>query len=241
MKVALITGANKGLGFETARQLGNLGYIIILGSRNKQRGELAAETLKNEGLTVYPVQLDLALAEHVAPVVQFIEENFGKLDLLINNAGMMSKEESWIGNSVLTVSEKELIKTFTTNFFGPFRLTRALIPLLAKGEDSRILNLSAKLASMSLQTAPRSEISNSKPFAYNASKTLLNQLTIHLAHALRREKIKVLSIYPGWVQTDMGGEKATYLPEEGANHIVMAATQEVKTASFLYKLDELTW
>lgn len=241
MKVALITGANKGLGFETARQLGHLGYEIILCSRNKQRGEQAASILKAEGISVYPVQLDMVLAEQIPPLVDFITTTFGKLDLLINNAGMMSKEESWIGNSVLTVSEKELIKTFTSNFFGPFRLTRALVDLLSKGENSRIINISAKLASLSLQTAPRSEISNSKPFAYNASKALLNQLTVHLAHALRRQKIKVVSVYPGWAQTDMGGEKATYTVQEGASHIVMTATQDIESATFLYKLDRLTW
>jgi NAD(P)-dependent dehydrogenase (short-subunit alcohol dehydrogenase family) len=241
MKIALITGANRGLGLETARQLGNKGFIVLIGSRNKLRGDEAVQLLQKEGINAHSIKLDVALIEDIENAVIFIEQTFGKLDILVNNAGMMHSEEGWIGNSILTVSEAALTKTFVVNFFGPIRVSRAMIPLLEKGEDARIINVSAKLASLTLQADRKSPVYGSKPFAYNASKTALNQLTLHLAHALRRQKIKVISVYPGWVKTRMGGENATLEPQEGVQTTMRACLEDVSSGTFIHDDHEIEW
>jgi NAD(P)-dependent dehydrogenase (short-subunit alcohol dehydrogenase family) len=241
MKVALITGANRGLGFETARQLGKNGFTVLIGARNKLRGDEAAQLLTDEGIVAHAVKLDVALSEDIENAAIYIEENFGKLDILVNNAGMMHNEEGWVGNSVLTVSEAALTKTFVVNFFGPIRVSRAMIPLLEKGEDARIVNVSAKLASLTLQADRKSPVYGSKPFAYNASKTALNQLTLHLAHALRRQKIRVISVYPGWVKTRMGGENAALEPQEGVQTALRACLEDVASGTFIHDDHEIAW
>jgi NAD(P)-dependent dehydrogenase (short-subunit alcohol dehydrogenase family) len=241
MKTAFITGGNRGIGFETAKQLGLKGFTVIIGSRNKQRGEEAVVQLQTENIDAHFVVLDVTQPQTIESAVQFIETSFGKLDVLVNNAGIMHPEESWIGNTALTISESALTKTFITNFFGPIRVTQACIPLLELGEDARIINVSAKLASLTYQSDRKSQVYNSKPFAYNASKTALNQWTVHLAHALRRQKIKVVSIYPGWVKTRMGGDNASLEPIEGVQTILRAVFEDVESGSFIHEDHQLPW
>ncbi len=242
MQTIVITGANKGIGFALAQVLGEIGHTIILTSRKNSEGLKAVNELKSAGIDCHFFKMDVVLNEEIEATAAAINQQFGKIDILINNAGMMHSEEGWIGNSTLQVSEKALTKTFLTNFIGPWKVSKAFVPLLELSDAGQIINVSAKIASLTLASDKKNPVFNSKPFAYNASKGALNQLTVHLAHALRRQKIKVISIYPGWVQTDMGGQNATYTPLQAARQIAsIVSDSEVVSGSFLDYEHELPW
>jgi NAD(P)-dependent dehydrogenase (short-subunit alcohol dehydrogenase family) len=221
-KVALITGANKGIGLETARQLGKLGITILLGARDLAKGEEAAEVLRGIGVDARAVKLNVLDRADYAAVAKLIEQEFGRLDILINNAGVMLDNRT--ANQTSTTSQKLLRDTFDTNFFAVVELTQTLLPLLRKSDAGRIVNLSSILASLTLHATPGSFIYDAKTFAYDASKAALNSFTIHLAHELRGTKIKVNSAHPGWVKTDMGGEGAMMEIVDGAKTSVQLAT-----------------
>ena len=220
-KVALISGANKGLGLETARQLGKQGVTVLLGARDLAKGEAAAAELGKDGVEAIAVKLDVLDAADVSAAAARVEAEFGLLDILVNNAGMLV--EALGENSTLTVSEEDLRATFETNFFAVVRLTNVMLPLLRKSAAGRIVNVSSILGSLTLHAAqgPRSL---GKTLAYDASKSALNAYTIHLAAALGDTKIKVNSAHPGWVKTDMGTDAALLDVEEGAKTEVMLAT-----------------
>jgi NAD(P)-dependent dehydrogenase (short-subunit alcohol dehydrogenase family) len=240
-KVALITGANKGIGFETARQLGKLGITVVLGSRNAANGDAAAAKLRAEGIDARPLKLDVTQAKDREAAVKFFEEHFGKLDILVNNAGVA--EEGWGKNTTSATSAATLQKTFETNLFAPVALTQALLPLLRKSAAGRIVNLSSILGSNTLHSDPKSPIYNSKAFAYNASKSALNTFTIHLAHELRDTNIKVNSAHPGWVKTDMGTDAAPMEIVDGAKTSVELATlpPDGPTGAFIHLGKALPW
>ncbi|MHB1796528.1 MAG: SDR family oxidoreductase [Acidobacteriaceae bacterium] len=240
-QVALITGANKGIGFETARQLGKLGITVILGSRDANKGEAAAAKLRAEGIDVRPLKLDVTNAADRAASVKFLEHNFGKLDILINNAGIAS--EGWSGNSTSAASPETMQRIFATNLFAPVALTQALLPLLRKSPAARIVNLSSIMGSLTLHSDPQSPIYGLKPFAYDASKSALNAFTIHLAHELRDTGIKVNSAHPGWVKTDMGTDAAPMDIVAGAATSVTLATlpSDGPTGAFLHMGKPLPW
>ncbi len=240
-QVALITGANKGIGLETARQLGKLGITVILGSRDANKGEAAAAKLRAEGIDARPLKLDIANAADRAASVKFLEQNFGKLDILINNAGIAS--EGWSGNSTSTASPETIQRIFETNLFAPVALTQALLPLLRKGPAARIVNLSSIMGSLTLHSDPQSPIYGMKPFAYDASKSALNAFTIHLAHELRDTGIKVNSAHPGWVKTDMGTDAAPMDVVVGATTSVALATLpgDGPTGAFIHMGKPLPW
>lgn len=221
-KVALITGANKGLGLETARQLGALGITVLVGARDVAKGEAAAAELKSQGIDARAVKLDVADVADYAAVAAMIEKEFGVLDILVNNAGIFLDGRK--ANETSTTSVEVLRKTFDTNFFAVVGLTQALLPLLRKSAAGRIVNLSSILGSNTLHATPGSFIYDAKTFAYDASKAALNSFTIHLAHELKDTKIKVNSAHPGWVKTDMGGDGATMEIEEGGKTSVELAT-----------------
>src|SRR4051812_39179754 len=188
-KIALISGANKGIGLETARQLGKQGITVIVGARDLAKGAAAAEELKAEGIDVHAVKLDVVNPDDVKAVAETIEKEFGKLDILINNAGVMFEPIG--GNNTSTVSEETLRKTFDTNFFSVVAVTKALLPLLKKSEAGRIVNVSSILGSLTLHATEGSPIYEAKALAYDASKAAQNAFTIHLAHELKGTKIKV--------------------------------------------------
>jgi NAD(P)-dependent dehydrogenase (short-subunit alcohol dehydrogenase family) len=213
-KVALVTGANKGLGFEMARQLGQAGVTVCLAARDPQKGEVAAAKLRGEGLDVQFVKLDVTDKRDGAAAAALLEEKFGRLDILINNAGVSA--EPLGSGMVSTTSEDAIRRTFDTNFFAPVALTQAVLPLLKKSAAGRIVNMSSILGSQTLQADPKSPIYDFKSLAYDASKAALNSLTIHLAHELKDTKIKVNSAHPGWVKTDMGTDAAPMEIPEGA-------------------------
>lgn len=210
-KIAFVTGGNRGIGLETARELGAQGYHVVIGARTAAKGAEAVKTLAGERIEAESVVYDAELPGSDAGVRDFLEQRYGKLDVLVNNAGML--EEPLGGNSVLTVDEALLERTFDVNLFAVIRLTRTLLPLIRKSEAGRIVNVSSILGSLALAAAPDSPVAQSKAFAYNASKAALNAFTIHLAAALQGTPIKVNSIHPGWVKTALGGP---YAPDEVA-------------------------
>jgi NAD(P)-dependent dehydrogenase (short-subunit alcohol dehydrogenase family) len=238
-KVALITGANKGIGLETARQLGALGIAVILGARDLAKGEAAVETLRAEGIDARAVKLDVVSSADVAAALEFIEREFGVLDILVNNAAIITEV---LGTSTaVTVSDADLRKTFDTNFFATIQLTNALLPLLTKSPAGRIVNVSSIVGSLTTQAKPGAL--NSKTLAYDASKSALNAYTIHLADALKGTKIKVNSAHPGWVKTDMGTDKAPLDVVTGAKTEVMLATlgEDGPSGGFFHLGEALPW
>ncbi len=245
-KVALITGANKGLGFETARGLGKLGYTVILASRDEARGKAAADKLRSEGVKqVEPIILDVTRREDHQKAARFVKEKFGHLDVLVNNAGVQLEEIDFGAgfNTTSQVSADLLERTFDTNFFVVVGLTQALLPLLRKAPAARIVNLSSVLASLALHGDPNSGIYDKKAFAYDASKTALNAFTVHLAQELADTKIKVNSAHPGWVKTDMGGPAAPMELADGGKTSVQLATlgDNGPTGGFFHLGERLPW
>jgi NAD(P)-dependent dehydrogenase (short-subunit alcohol dehydrogenase family) len=241
-KVALITGANKGIGLETARQLGKLGVTVIVGSRDLARGEQAAEVLRGVGVDARTLKLDVVNEADRQAAAKYIDKEFGKLDILINNAGVMLDEMGG-ANKTSSTTQKDLRDTFETNLFAPVALTQTLLPLLRKSAAGRIVNLSSILGSNTLHATPGSPIYDAKVFAYDASKAALNSFTIHLAHELKGTKIKVNSAHPGWVKTDMGGEGAPMEIVDGAKTSVELATlgEDGPTGGFFHMGNTLPW
>ena len=221
-KIALVTGANKGIGLETARQLGRQGVTVVVAARDQNKAGQAAAALQAEGIDAQPLKLDVTSTADIQAAAAFLDRKFGRLDILINNAGI-NAERGFTGNNSQTVTQAELRQTFDTNFFGLIELTQALLSLLKKSPAGRIVNLTSILGSLTLHADPNSPIANSKALAYNASKTALNAFTIHLADALRNTRIKVNSAHPGWVKTEMGGAGAPMEIVDGAKTSVALA------------------
>lgn len=239
-KVALITGANKGIGFETAKQLAEQNIKVLLGARDEQRGIEAQNKLRELGLDVDYVNIDVDNYETHKSVGNYIQEKFGKLDILINNAGINEGSAS----SFETESIDSIKKVFDTNFFNLIALTQTLLPLIKKSEEGRIVNLSSILGSSTLHSDKESFLYNFKMApAYNASKSALNAFTIHLAYELKDTNIKVNSAHPGWVKTDMGGEQAPLEVEDGAKTSVWLATlqNDGPSGGFYHMQDTLPW
>jgi NAD(P)-dependent dehydrogenase (short-subunit alcohol dehydrogenase family) len=239
-KIALITGANKGIGFETARQLGKQGIKVLLGARDPAKGETAATTLRAAGLDVTFIQLDVTDSASIRVAVQKVEAEYGKLDILINNAGIMLEGFS---AKPSTTSLETLRTTFDANFFGVIELTQAFLPLVLKSDAGRIVNLSSILGSLTEHSDPKSPIYGALLLAYNSSKTALNAFSVHLAHELEKTSVKVNSAHPGWVKTEMGGEGAIMEIEEGAKTSVQLATlgAEGPTGGFFHLGQTLGW
>src|ERR1700729_1110110 len=240
-KVALITGANRGIGLETARQLGKEGVTILVAARELSKSEAAVAELKKEGIDARPIKLDVDNPADYKAAAEKIEKEFGVLDILINNAGIMLDGRK--GNETSTTSPEVLQKTFGTNFFAVVALTQTLLPLLKKSKAGRIVNLSSILGSNTLHATKGSFIYDAKTFAYDASKVALNSFTIHLAHELQGTKIKVNSAHPGWVKTEMGGEGAMLELEDGAKPSVALATQpdDGPTGAYIHLGEALPW
>jgi len=238
-KIALITGANKGIGFEVARQLAEQGITVLLGARNPERGEEAATKLRDENYDAHFVHLDLQDAATHNAAAQFIEEKFGKLDVLVNNAGVALDG----GQKSSEVSQDLLRKTFDTNFFGTIAVTQAFLPLIKKTNAGRIVNVSSGLGSLTLHGDPNWEFYEVKPLAYNASKTALNAFTVILAHELKDTNIKVNSADPGFTATDLNGHQGYKTVEQGASIITRLAVLPADGATGSYFDDQgvLPW
>lgn len=243
-KTALITGANRGIGFETARQLGGQGIKVLIGARSEEKGKEAESKLKNEGLDAEFILLDVDDVKTHESAAKYIEENYGKLDILINNAGIIL-DENENGNGYVPASrtpQEILRKTFDTNFFNTIALTQAFIPLIKKSDAGRIVFLSSGLGSLNLHSDPNSPIYDYKVPAYDISKTALNGYAVHLAYELKDTPIKVNAAHPGSVVTDMNANGEIPV-EEGAKTSVSLATLPADgyTGKFIYLGEELPW
>jgi NAD(P)-dependent dehydrogenase (short-subunit alcohol dehydrogenase family) len=215
-RIALVTGANKGIGFEIARQLARLGNVVLLGARNEERGREAEAKLRGEGFDAHFVHLDVESAETHQKAAAFVEEKFGRLDVLVNNAGIALDADFKASD----VPQDVLRKTFDTNFFGVIALTQAFLPLIKKSSAGRIVNVSSGLGSLAQNSDPAWEFYAVKPLAYNSSKTALNAFTVMLAHELGATNVKVNSADPGFTATDMNGHRGYKTVEQGASVIV---------------------
>jgi NAD(P)-dependent dehydrogenase (short-subunit alcohol dehydrogenase family) len=239
-KIALVTGANKGIGFETARQLAARGVTVLLGARDEKRGREAAESLKKEGLDVQFLPVDVSDPASQDNAAKFIADKFGKLDILINNAGVL--RDNGIPASKGTAEQWR--ETFETNLFSLISLTQKFLPLIKKSDAGRIVNLSSILGSLTLNSAPDSPLgAQSASTAYHASKAALNMFTVHLANELGGTPIKVNAAHPGWVKTDMGGEAAPLSVEDGAKTSVWLATlpKDGPTGGYFHDGEALPW
>jgi NAD(P)-dependent dehydrogenase (short-subunit alcohol dehydrogenase family) len=241
-KVALVTGANRGIGLETARQLGQQGITVVVAARSLASAKETAAKLQAEGLDIFPIQLDVTKADDRKAAAQAIGDRYGKLDILINNAGI-GGDDSILEPKTIETSEAELQKVFGTNVFAVVAVTREFLPLLKKSEAGRIVNLSSILGSLTLHADPTSPIAAIKSFAYDASKSALNAFTIHLAAELRGTNIKVNSAHPGWVKTELGTEHAPMEIPDGAKTSVQLATIGAggPNGRFLHMGQELPW
>jgi NAD(P)-dependent dehydrogenase (short-subunit alcohol dehydrogenase family) len=230
MKTALITGANKGIGFEVARQLGGKGFQVFVGARNPDNGREAVETLKKNGALATFVPLDVSDLKSIKDAVQAVSEVADHLDVLVNNAGILLSEDT----SITQLSPETVIKTFQTNTLGPLLVTQAFLPLLSRSSAPRVVNVSSgggQLSEGMDMWAP----------AYCLSKTALNAVTSLFAAAF--PDIPINSVCPGWVRTDMGGANATRSVEQGADTIVWLAAdapQEI-TGQFLRDRKQIPW
>ncbi|MCP4407002.1 MAG: SDR family NAD(P)-dependent oxidoreductase [Gammaproteobacteria bacterium] len=214
--VAVVTGAYRGLGYETARQLAKLGYRVILTARKGAAGRAAAEILQREALDVSFYPLEVTSGASIQQLADFIRTEHGRLDVLVNNAGIFPDPSPWEdGSSTIFDADLETIRAgFETNTLGPLHLCRMLIPLM--NNHGRVVNVSSGMGQLS-------EMNGCCP-GYRLSKTALNAVTRIFADELKDTGIKVNAVCPGWVRTDMGGQEAPLSTEEGVRGITWAAT-----------------
>jgi NAD(P)-dependent dehydrogenase (short-subunit alcohol dehydrogenase family) len=218
-KIALVTGANKGLGFEVARQLAASGSIVLLGARNQTLGEEAAAKLKREGGDVRHLAVDLDDSATIAAAAQAIARDFGHLDILVNNAGMAAQGDGLPSSVSLDAVER----AFRVNFLGSVAVTQAMLPLLRKAPAASIVNVSSGLGSLTKSGDPAWTHVAAKYLGYAASKAALNMLTVQLAYELRDTSIKVNSVEPGYTATDLNQHRGIQTIPEGAVQIVRMA------------------
>ena len=221
MEIALVTGANKGIGFETAKQLAELGHYVCLGCRDITLGTLAVKSLHNLGLTnTELILIDVTNLETIVLARKTIETKFKRLDILVNNAGILGKTPQ----PAATFSVDEIRRIFDTNFFGTIQVTQEFIPLLLKSEEGRIVNVTSGLSSLTLHNDPNWKYYPFKSAGYSVSKTALNAYTVMLAFGLKDTNIKVNVVDPGHTATDFNNYRGDKKPENAAKVIVKYAT-----------------
>ena len=235
-RIAVVTGANRGIGFETCRQLARRGMTVVLAARDEARGRAAADSLGREGLDVRFARLDVADPESVGAFARFMQKEHGRVDVLVNNAGIMLEKHDSAGfPTVFEARIETLRETMETNVYGALRVVQALRPLLPdRGDGARIINVSSGMGQLTDM--------NGGYAAYRISKAGLNALTRILADELKGTAIRVNSICPGWVKTEMGGEGAHRTTEQGADTIVWLATEpSVPTGGFFRDRKAIPW
>jgi len=216
-RIALVTGANRGLGFETSRQLARMGLRVLITARDEAKGHEAARTLANEQLDVLFHALDVTSGRSIAALARFAEREFGRIDVLVNNAGvMLEAESSGPSPGVLPTDLETFERTYAANLFGPVRLCQTFVAGMRERGFGRVVNVSSGLGQLA-------DMGGGWP-AYRSSKAALNALTRVLAAQLAGTNVLVNSVDPGWVRTDMGGSGADRSTLEGSDTIVWAAT-----------------
>jgi len=233
-KVAIVTGANRGLGLETCRQLGKQNIKVILTSRNEEKGKIAADKLQAEELDIIYHSLDVTNPESIARLAEFVKSQFGRLDILVNNAAILLDYADSDG-SIFNLKLKTLQTTLETNTIGPLLLCQALIPIMKEHNYGRVVNVSSGAGQLH-------DMSTGYP-SYRISKTALNAVTRIFANELEGTNILVNAVCPGWVRTDMGGANATRTVEQGVDSIVWLATlaDDGPTSSFFRDRQQIEW
>jgi len=235
-KIAVVTGGNRGIGLETCRQLARRGMKVILASRDEAKGRAAAQRLRDEGLEVDSARLDVADDASVRQFAAFVRKEYGRIDVLVNNAGIMiDADNSWSGGTASVMSSKieTIRKTMETNAYGALRVTQALLPLMPR-DGARIINVSSGMGQLTDM--------NGGWTGYRMSKVALNALTRIFADELKDTGIRVNSICPGWVKTDMGGPSAPRTPAQAADTILWLATErDVPTGGFFRDRKPIPW
>lgn len=240
MKTALITGANKGIGLETAKQLAELGYKVFLGCRYTTLGRQAVDQLHAIGLThTEIVQLDVTDKNSIKSARKHIEMKSGQLDVLINNAGIMGI----LPQPAATVCVSDIRKVFDTNFFGVIEVTQEFLPLLKESVAGRIVNVTSDLSSLTLHNDPSWKYYPFKSTAYGISKTALNAYTVMLAYELKSTLIKVNAVSPGYTATNLNNFKGERKPDQAAKVIVKYAMldSDGESGKFFDEEGEMPW
>lgn len=220
MKTALITGANKSIGFESARILAKNGYYVYLGARDAAKGQEAVAKLQAEGLSnVEAIQIDVTDKASIEAAQKSLVEKQSSLDVLINNAGILGGWEQ----SAQDVDTDMIREVFDTNFFGVINVTQAFLPLLKKSDAPVIVNVTSGLGSLTLHSDPDSKFYDVKTAAYGPSKTALNAFTVVLAHELRETNFKINAIDPGYTATDFNNNQGPFKVEDSAAFVVKYA------------------
>jgi NAD(P)-dependent dehydrogenase (short-subunit alcohol dehydrogenase family) len=240
-KVALITGANKGIGYEVARQLGQQSITVLIGARDEVKGDEAAEKLRAEGIDAHAVKLDVTDGATIDATKKLVEEKFGKLDILVNNAGITGGY-GW-DTPPSDVPLDTVRKVFETNFFGVIAMTQAFLPLLKKSAAGRIVNVSSGLGSLTLLSDANYEFSRINFLDYNASKTALNAITLSFAKEFKGTPLKINAADPGYTATDMNANTGTKTVAEGADTPVWLATlpDDGPTGGFFSSREPMPW
>jgi len=222
-KIALITGANKGIGFETARQLASRGMTVLVGARNEKRGRQAEQALRDGGADAHAVQLDVTDATSVKRAAEWIEVQYGRLDVLVNNAGTASVARRGAPPSQTSLDDMRAV--YEINVFGVVTVTNAMLPLLRRAAAARIVNVSSEVGSIGSQSDPASPLGQMPASAqYPSSKAALNMLTAMYAKELRDTPIKVNAANPGYTATDFNNHRGFRSAAEGAEPSVYLAT-----------------
>ncbi|GHJ46673.1 carbonyl reductase [Catellatospora sp. TT07R-123] len=238
-KTALITGANKGIGYEIARGLAAHGFTVLVAARSAERGTAAAAALRTEGHRADFVQLDVTDPESIAAAAARIDAEYGRLDVLVNNAGIARYDGTALPSEATVATLREV---YETNLFGVVAVTNAMLPLLRRADDARIINMSSDLGSISLAMDPESPYYKLAFLAYASSKSALNMATACYAKELRDSGISVNAVNPGFTATDLNNNSGTRTREEGARIAVAVATQDSPpTGAFLQDDGPLPW
>ena len=228
MKIALVTGAYKGLGFEWCRQLGKLGYKVILTARDLEKAQDAAERLNEQELVIYPKALEVTDENQIQAIALWANEMFGHIDLIINNAGINPKDYSDKSRMAKafyldSLDAKELMEVIHINSIAPLLIIKHFRLLLKQSEQHIVINISSWLASVS-------NLTFGDHYGYVGSKNLLNVLNKSMANELKNDNIISINVNPGWVQTDMGGLKAQFTTEEAVKNLIENILLKVKIA-----------
>jgi len=239
-RTALVTGANKGIGRETARRLAELGMTVLVAARDRVRGESAVASLRGTSLDVHLVLLDVSDETSIARANEDVTKRFGRLDVLVNNAAIA------IGNAAPSDQRVAAMREmFATNVFGLVAVTQGFLPLLREAPAARIVNVSSSLGSLRLAADPDSISSRQSAalFGYSASKTTVNAFTVRLANELRSTRIKVNSACPGFVATDLNQHRGLRTVQQGAEIIVRLATlpDDGPTAGYFDDAGAVAW
>ncbi|HEY3783476.1 MAG TPA: SDR family oxidoreductase [Fimbriimonadaceae bacterium] len=238
-KTALITGANKGIGFEIAKELGELGITVLVAARDEARGKEAVSQLSGYGVTAVYVNLDVTEQATIDAAANFIAKQFGSLDILVNNAGITGTG-SFIPSEVTT---ETMLNVYATNVFGVVAVTNAMLPLLKKSPSGRIVNMSSGLGSITLANDPDSQYGSRNFMPYQSSKSALNAITVAYAKELREEGIKVNAADPGFTATDLNQHRGTRTVQQAAAIVVRLATlpDDGPTGSFQDEDGVIPW